>query len=157
MVQTRYSFLWRHQAFVVVHHHSDADAFGPDLYTLRRQAEGTAPDFPPFLDVGEHIEVGGVRCGAVRPPYDDDTVFSSPILLECIRADIIIRLPHIGAGKGRGRPLPLPHKTNGSQRVGGLARQEARPGQDSRIDRQARHRLTIASVERCVQSAEPKE
>ena len=56
MVQTRYSFLWHHQAFVVIHHHSDADAFGPELHTLRRQAEGGSPDFPPFLDMGHHIE-----------------------------------------------------------------------------------------------------
>ena len=54
--QTRYSFLWAQQAFVVIDHHSDGEKFGPDLFTLRRQAEGGEPQFPPFLDVGEHIE-----------------------------------------------------------------------------------------------------
>ncbi|EKU20288.1 hypothetical protein NGA_2017900, partial [Nannochloropsis gaditana CCMP526] len=55
--QTRYSFLWAQQAFVVIHHHSDAKTkFGPELFTLRRQAKGGIPEFPPFLDVGEHIE-----------------------------------------------------------------------------------------------------
>lgn len=54
--QTRYSFLWAQQAFVVIDHHSDKQEFGHDLFTLRRQAEGGTPEFPPFLDVGEHIE-----------------------------------------------------------------------------------------------------
>ncbi len=75
--QTRYSFLWAHQAFVVIHHHSDDHKFGPDLFTLRRQAEGGAPEFPPFLEVGEHIEdEDGLFPFSTRPP--DQTKKPSP-------------------------------------------------------------------------------
>ncbi len=78
VVQTRYSFLWHHQAFVVIHHRSDTASFGPDLYTLRRQAEGGAPEFPPFVDVGEHIEdEDGLFPFPTRPTPINSSVSSS--------------------------------------------------------------------------------